>query len=238
MPAKQADQVNWASNFSLVISNPSSGNLGLSPAQITEFSRIAADLSASWNTNLNPATRTKVTVAEKRTLLRSMKAFARNLVGIIQSTPTVTDAQKQELRITIRKTTPSKPVPPTQKPEIKKRTVDGRNVTIEILNADNRRGRPAKTFAVSIWGYFGENPEAPGANWVPLTTTGKNIITLPFGPSATGDKVWLTAFYLNGAKEAGPASDPMPFILPAGGTLPGGLGEEIPTTGENARIAA
>jgi hypothetical protein len=56
--------------------------------------------------------------------------------------------------------------------------------------------------------------------WTFATSTTKTSFELPFGPSATGDTVWISAFGQNAKDESGPASMPTSVNLPAGGALP------------------
>ena len=64
-------------------------------------------------------------------------------------------------------------------------------------------------------------PTAPVENdeWKFAANTTRTTISIPFGPSATGDTVWITAFWSNSRDESGPAAAPVSVNLPAGGSV-------------------
>jgi hypothetical protein len=219
MPDKEADQVLWAQNFSLAI-NATPAAYGLDAEEADAFATIYTAMLASWNTARNEPTRTKGTVAAKNVALQNMKVAARNLVSIIQGTPTVTEQAKVNAGITVRKTKPT-PVPaPTERPFIKVAKVDGRTVTLRLQQDSERRSKPAKVAGATIFVGYGADAPQTMADWEYYTATGRTTVEIDFPPSATGDTVWITAFWQNAKDESGPAAFPVSISLPAGGVLP------------------
>ena len=83
----------WAQGFgTLIFTSP--GLYGLVQAQAQAFQVVSGNLLAAWNKVIDPATKTKVTVADKDVALQAMKDMARDLVSVIQGTPSVTPGMK------------------------------------------------------------------------------------------------------------------------------------------------
>jgi hypothetical protein len=71
-----------------------------------------------------------------------------------------------------------------------------------------------------IFTYAGETAPMDTNLWTFVSTTTSRTVTIPFPPSTTGDKVWITAMWANAKSETGPAAEPVSVNLPAGGALP------------------
>ena len=127
---------------------------------------------------------------------------------------------KIDAGITVRKTTPGNKPAPTQSPVVQVTSVDGRTVTARLRQDGERRAKPAGVQNALVFSYTGENPPQDTNLWTFVMTTTKTTIQIPFGPSETGDKVWITAMWVNAKSETGAAAIPVSVNLPAGGTLP------------------
>ena len=226
MPDKQGAQVAWSLNFSTVI-NSAPTVFGLTEQQAQGFASVNTSLQASYLNGTNPSTKTKVTVAAKDTALRNMKIAARDLVSIIQGQPFVSPAQKEQLGITNRKTTTSTIPAPTQKPFIKIVKIDGRTVTVELRQNTSKRGKPAKVAGATVFTATGTAAPEGNEAWSFATNTTKTTFDIPFGPSSTGDTVWITAFWNNAKDQSGPAASAVSVNLPAGGVMPSEVKESV-----------
>lgn len=225
MPGKIAEQVSFSANFSQKISEPGF-EVGLSPAQIAAFGTVNGTLQAAWSVADDPEQRTRVAVANLHTALRNMKAMVSDYVSIIQGNSTVTDGQKEALRITIRKTHQT-PIPaPETEPFIQLVSVKGRVVTIELRQEQNKRGRPKMVTGASIFTATGETAPFSYEGWQYNHQTSKTTTKIDFGPSETGGTVWISAFWFNAKSQTGPASLPISVSLPAGGSLPAEMEEK------------
>lgn len=219
MPSKKAAQVIWAATFVNVVGNRTD-QYGVPKDLMSQFTTINASLQAAWTVAQEPSTRTRGTVAAADNLLKSMRAAAKNLVSIIQGTPSVSDQMKIDAGLTVRKTTPSKKPSPSTSPFIQVNSVDGRTVTIELRQSKSKRGRPTQVAGATVLTYTGtEVPQDP-SEWRFATNTSKTTVSVPFGPSTTGDTVFITAFWIGTRGESGPAATPVSVNLPAGGVLP------------------
>jgi len=225
MPAKQADQVEWSRTFVAVVS-PVSDEYGLTKAEMGGFEVINAALQTAWSNNADPATRSRTTVSAKNTALKAMKAKATDLVRRIQGTATVTDTMKVMAGVTVYKTTRTPSSVPRTSPFISAKP-NGRSVLIELQKDRSKRGKPAGVQGATIFTHVG--PTAPQSmdDWKFMASSTTTTVEIPFGPSATGDTVWITAFWKNTRDESGPATPPISINLPAGGVLPKEVGETI-----------
>lgn len=225
MPRKQSEQVAWSANFSQKISQPGF-NVGLSEAQITAFGTVNGTLQAAWQEAIDPSTRTKGKISAKDVALKNMKAMAKNLVSIIQGTSTVTDEQKDDLLITIRKTTPS-PIPaPTTSPKIDVLSVTGHEFKLRLSDVDRptSKAKPAGTIGVNLYSFVGETPPTNVQDWKSEgTATKPSEVTVTIDESvAPATTVWFTAFWFN-ARGSGPATEPVSAVVQLGGLSKGNI---------------
>jgi len=218
MPPKQAEQVAWSQNFSTIISS-SPATFGLTQPQADAFAGINTTLQQAYLRGTTEGTRTKISVAEKNTALKNMKVAARDLVSIIQG-QAISAAQKIQLGITVRKDKPTPKPVPSQKPFVKVKKVDGRTVTIELRQDKSKRGKPANVAGATVFTASGDSAPESATDWKFVSNTTRTTLEIPFPPSATGDTVWITAFWNNAKDESGPAAKPVSVNLPAGGVLP------------------
>jgi hypothetical protein len=144
----------------------------------------------------------------------------RVLYTTIQASPAVTDAQKVQLGVTVRKTTPS-PVPtPSTAPVLSVASVAGRTASVRLADAQNphRRGRAPGAVGASVFSFVGAVAPADLNAWKFEGNVGRPEIEVVFPSTlAVGTTVWLTAFWFNNRKQSGPASTPVSAVLPGGG---------------------
>ncbi|HZZ42414.1 MAG TPA: hypothetical protein VFE58_05720 [Tepidisphaeraceae bacterium] len=84
---------------------------GLVAAQATAYSAVSATWRTAYTVAADPVTRTKASVSAKNAARTAVKTMASSLAKIINGTPTVTDAQKIDLGLSVR-ATPSPVAPP------------------------------------------------------------------------------------------------------------------------------
>ena len=224
LPDKDADLLAFSVNFSTLI-NLNFASYGITQPVAMDYAAKQSDFAAKLSAATEPSTRGKRTVFLKNESKRVLVALTRKIAKQITGTMTITDAQRQELGITVPSgsRTPV-PVPDTQ-PFIQVTRVDGRTVTVELRQSQAKRGKPAKVAGATVFTFTG--PEAPESadDWRFAANTTKTTVQIPFGPSATGDTVWITAFWSNARDESGPAATAISVNLPAGTALPGEANE-------------
>ena len=109
IPTRDADFQLWLDNFSALISaDPAS--YGLSSADAGPLAALTATFDAALAAATNGSTRGPSTIAAKDTARANAESRARQLATLIQANPSVTDEQKTDLQITVRKTNKT-PIP-------------------------------------------------------------------------------------------------------------------------------
>jgi hypothetical protein len=217
MPAKKSEQVAWSDRFNTVVGGEPL--YGVPTALMTQFALLNTTLQGAWDTASNPATRTKGNTAELDNALKAMKKAAKNIVSIIQGTPSVTDKMKIDAGLTVRKTH-NTPVPvPSQQPFIRVKNITGRTVTLELCQDLHKRAKPTGVSGATVLTATGGVDLKAADSWKFATNTSITTVEIPFPPSATGDTVYVSAFWFNSKKESGPAAEPLAIQLPAGGMV-------------------
>jgi len=216
-PNADAAALAWAQHFSSMIT-ASATTYGLTAAQATAY----AALVTSYQTALaasEPTVRSKTTTAAKNQAKATLKLSSTQLANIIYGQPTVTDAQKIALGLTVR-ATPTPVPPPGNPPSLDIVSVVGRTVKIRVHNdASSKRARPAGVTGTTVFSYVGATPPADITAWVFQGSNSRTVVDVAFDSTvAPGSAVWLTAFWYNGKGQAGPACAPVSTYL-AGGSV-------------------
>lgn len=225
VPTKDTDLVNFAQNMDTRITATPSA-FGLTSSQATVFHGYFAAYLAAYNADqaaraagIKDKSLTTAKDSAKRTLLGN----ARELYAFVQASTSVTDANKNLLGVTVRKTTPT-PVPvPLVPPRIAVVSCVGHTVRLRFSDpaAPTRRGLPPGVLGVNIFSFVGEDPPAGTTGWHFDGGTGRNTADIQFASTlAPGAKVWFTAFYFNPRKESGPATAPVGTNIPGGSATP------------------
>ena len=104
IPSTDADFQVWLDNFSeLITADPTA--YGLSSADATALATLTTTYDNALAAAMNGSTRGPSTVNAKDVARTNAQARARQLATIIQANPAVSEEQKSDLGITVRKTT-------------------------------------------------------------------------------------------------------------------------------------
>ena len=219
LPDRDAALLAWSLNFSSLIT-----------ATPTAYGLVAADATAygllhtSYATALaacDPGQRSKATVATKNSARQALKISARFLANKIAGTPSVTDAQKLELGLTVR-AQPSPIPPPAFAPAVDLVSVLGRNVNVHVHDSQdaNRRGRPVNCKGAAIFSFVGAEPPESADGWKSEGVTSKTRVSIIFPDSvAAGAQVWITAQWVGTRMDTGPAAAPITTNLQFGSAM-------------------
>jgi hypothetical protein len=109
VPTKDAALLAFALNMSTLIT-ASPATYGLDTTYAVALASDYSTFNAAMALTNNPATKTKVTVASKDAAKASLKGFIRTCAAVTQTDPSVTNANKTALGLTIKNTSPA-PVP-------------------------------------------------------------------------------------------------------------------------------
>lgn len=168
----------------------------------------------------NPQTRTQVLISTKNAARDEIRRRSSLLAKIIEGTASVTDTQKLELGLSVRKT--PAPIPaPTDRPAVDVVSVNGRTVTMRIHDSasSTKRGKPAGATAAMVYTFVGETYPTDLAAWRLEGAATKADYAVTFsGQVPGGQQVWIRAAWVNRRQESGPVSDPVTTYLQGGGS--------------------
>ncbi|MEM7576725.1 MAG: hypothetical protein AAF328_04540 [Planctomycetota bacterium] len=217
IPSREDQLAIWTGLvYSKLTENPT--DFGVTEDQVIPFATAQEAFAAAFALTSDPATKTKITVADKNTKKEAMIAAVRPLIQTIQNSPVMTDAKREELEIPVRDRTPT-PVPaPGSAPIIEVTKIDGRTLHLKFKSAEGGRGKAEYAQGLTIFSHVGSEPPADIGTWKfegSVTTTETKVV---FPTSvAPGSQVWLTAFWFNRKAESGPAATPIAAGIGYGG---------------------
>jgi len=205
--------------------NIDSMRYGVNPTVAAGFSGKQVEFGVALQNSSDPLTRGKRTVFLKNEAKKQLVKLTRELARQINNTLSVTDQQRQELGLTIRKVEPT-PVPvPSGKPKIEVIKIDGHRVTLRLSDVEKPKSlaKPAGTAGASVFSFVGVSPPGDFQNWTfESNVTRPSETTLSFDQSlALGTQVWFTAFWYNPRGQSGPATNPVSTLIQFGGLSKG-----------------
>jgi len=212
-----AELLSGSSNFSTLISEGPTV-FGLTAAQATAYATLNTAYQTAYAVNIEPSTRTKVTVQNKNMARAALVAGARQLSDYIIQVPTVTDGQLVALGLPAR--TARTPIPaPGFSPKVDFLSVMGRTVRVRLHDSQStRRGKPEGVNGASVFSHVGATPPANIADWKFEGNTSRTTVDVVFDESVpAGSLIWVTAFWFNNRKQSGPACDPVSLNIAGGG---------------------
>jgi hypothetical protein len=218
VPSTVAGKYEWATNLSTrTTATPTA--YGLTALQAAAFAAVYGDYATAYAAAAAPVTRTRAAVTQREQQQTLMLRAARSLVSVIEGYPELTDAQRVELGLTIRKRPSPVPVPDSS-PRIDIVSREGTSVKIRLHDATgSRRGRPAGVDGAAVFSFVGNDSPVDITDWKFEGNTTKTEYTVYFAANLPpGTVVWFTAFWFNPRAESGPACAPVSAIL-AGGQL-------------------
>jgi len=213
--------LNFVRNMSQKITAAPS-DYGLLPA---DASALADDLAA-YSTALavcEPSVRSMPAVSRKNDLRTALKNKVRRLAKKVDADENVTDAQRMELGLNVRRQ--AQPISrPAVAPGTEVIDVNGPVVSVSIHDSasSTKRGKPAGTIGARLYSFVGRAYPADPAQWKfeGETTKGKFDVTFD-NTLPAGTQVWICTAWLNPKLEAGPLSVPVTTNLQYAGAIAG-----------------
>ena len=204
--------------------NPFSAKLTANAQQYgcssNQASVLATDLS-TYSTKLalckDPATRGPTACQQKDEAKAVLVTEIRALARQIQGTQSVTNDQRQQLGLNVRKTRTKIPVPATS-PHLDVTGVNARVVSCRVHGDDgNSRAFPPGCKSVFIFTFVGIDPPEDPSLYTYFGTSSKTTFDVTFPMSVSGAaRVWITAAWANPSNETGVACTPVGTFLQAG----------------------
>jgi hypothetical protein len=216
VPTLDAPLAEWSTNFKSV-GTAAPGDFGLVAAQLTQYGTLHDTFISAYNLAKADGSKSRALVVAKDDAKWALIPYARELYGIVQSTPTVTNENKALIGVHVRDTVPSEQFPPALAPLLTLLSVTGRKARYQLRDAafPNSRRRPANAKGATILSYVGATP--PPANdpgWKLEGQTGRNSFIIEFPDSADNSTpCWAIALWYNARGEYSPACQPVQTVL-------------------------
>jgi hypothetical protein len=214
IPNTEYELLAWGRSF-IDVASPDPQQYGMTPQLLEELQNAYQAYATAWTLASAASTRTTVAVTSKNLAMREFQTVARRVVRVCDSWPGLTDAQRHDLGLHVRKQRVYRVAVPELVPRVDLRGVQGFVVELLIREpSTGKRVRPAGVHSVSIYSHVGNDPpREPGMMRHRMTSTNLKV-TLDFGFGLPAfSKVWVSACYLNPRGEPGPMSRPVPMNL-------------------------
>lgn len=179
---------------------------GLTEAQATALATASAPYLAAVTTLNNQraiGTRAKSQTEARNQTRDAMLGVLRSLYALVQTSPSVTDANKTLLGVTIRSA--PHPVPtPVDVPVVAVEKVVERTVTVSVRGSTNKAKKPDGAVSAYVYSYVGTAYPSDPSLWQFTGSATKPTYSFAFPDSvAPGAQVWVTAAWVNRKGEAG-----------------------------------
>jgi hypothetical protein len=207
IPSSDAEFDAWTRNFigNVIADAPA---LGLSTAQVTSLQTAQDDWGLKFPASNAAQSAMNSAVQAKNDSRRGYEDLVRALANIIQSSPQVTDAQRQSLGITVRSTTRTVAAAPTSRPLATIDTSQRLRHTINFVDeaTPTSRAKPGGVQGCEIWMKVGE-PAPAGPNDVHyLALDTRTPYTVEFEAADAGKTAYYMLRWMSTRAETGPWS--------------------------------
>lgn len=216
IPTKDADLINWGSNFAAVITADPAA-YGLLAADALTIQTNFDEFNAAYTVAINPATRTIVTIAAKDEEKAGFLSLARAYAAVIRANAGVSPEAKAAAGLTIPDPTPT-PIPVPSTYPLMAAPLQGVGTILMTLVDQATPLIKAKPFGVAgACLYFSKwvgatPPDGDSKQLLGLITKSDNIIeTAPF--ATAGEKIRWYAQWYNRKGQLGPIGPVLDTIV-------------------------
>jgi hypothetical protein len=218
VPTTDTRLVPWGAQFLAgVTSAPTT--FGLSAAMVTQMQGLY-DTYVAANEAVTQAREQGIPQTEaRRTARDSLIAYARRLYKVVQGFPGLSPEQLTSLGVHVADVEPTPVPPPSSAPQMVVVWAVGNLVRVRLHNAEleGSRARPPGTIGATILSHVGEIAPAELKNWKLEGSTGSTTVDVVFPATLPpGTKVWISAYWFNYRKQAGPMAQAISAYLPGG----------------------
>ena len=214
LPRREAELLQWSANFDRQI-NDAPGDFGLSVQVAADYRALHEAFAQAYQLSQEPSTRTASAVVAKDDAKAALLALARGLARVVRGQPGVTDAQRLELGLVVRRSGRlARVAAPAAAPQLAVEPILGRGaVRVRLFDpaSPNRRAKPRGVAGATLLTFVGEAEPEGSSHWSfgRSTTRTTAVVALPEG-GACGARVWVTAFWFSPTGRRGPASAAVP----------------------------
>jgi len=214
LPSRDQDLAAWAANYA-TLTRANYADYGLTEADALAIAAYSDAYRSALLAATDPATRTRATVNAKDDARANARSVFRRTAALVQAFPGITGATLATLGLTIRSTNRTPTPPPATAPILT--LLSQANGTIRLAIADTaspllRRKPPGVLGAELVY----VASATPPVSWANAKCVGLRTRT-PFQIAITdvpaGDKVWMSARWINRRGEVGPYAVATPVII-------------------------
>lgn len=219
IPTQDPRLAAWSTNWETRVSaSPTTFNL--TAAQATAYTALHDAFIEAYDAVSTPGARSKSLVAAKDTAKLELLKYGRELYAYVQASLSVSNADKELVGVTVRKTVLTPVGPPTGAPVVEVMSRLGTSVTLKLHDGTgSRRGRPIGVSGASVFSHVGPNPPVNVEDWVFQGNSTKTRVTAVFPPETpAGTVVYFTAFWYSPTAQSGPGCQPVSAVI-AGGAM-------------------
>lgn len=207
IPSSDADFDAWTRNFvDTAIADATA--LGLSPAQVTSLQGGQADWGVKYPASNTAQAAMNSAVQAKNDSRSGYEDLIRSLANIMQTSPQVTDAQRQSLGLNIRSTTRTAAGAPTSRPVATVDTSQRLRHTINFVDdsTPTSRAKPEGVQGCEIWMKVGDSaPAGPNdVHYLALDT--RTPYTVEFEAADAGKTAYYMLRWISTRGDTGPWS--------------------------------
>jgi hypothetical protein len=218
VPLKDSQLATYAPNFATIVS-AASATYNMTMTECTALTTLSTGFVTAYNASQVDGMKSKSLTSARRSAKAALLVPLRAYYAQIASMTTVTDQQKVDLGITIRRRPSPTPAPSTE-PVTTIDSVRNRTLRIRLRDASNphRVGRPIGVASAAVLSYVGTAPPTSLSAWKLEGVVSKTLVDVTVPDSvAPGSQVWITAYWLSRKSQSGPASDPIFAFTQIGG---------------------
>lgn len=222
IPSKDADLVNWAQNFSTVLTAAPT-DYGSTSAAAAAISTAVGTFVTDFGTDgtidrkaVNPATRTKAGVAALKVAKAAMLGLIRPVALAIINSATVTDEQKTTIGVTVKDKVKTVIAPPTTYPNITLLPAGSGLITLRY--ADNTtptsKAKPSGVTGLQLFAATSATVITDAAS-IPFSEfITKQPMQLERDNSEKGKTLYVVGRWQNAKGESGPYGPIVSVIVP------------------------
>ncbi|EIQ00146.1 hypothetical protein OpiT1DRAFT_04686 [Opitutaceae bacterium TAV1] len=191
--------------------------LGVRAADLTALTPLLNAWGEAYEAALNPATRTPAAIAARNTARKALQAAARDFVKANLSTgnKAVTDADRENMGLTIPKTTHTPAPVPETSPRVRILMPEIRRLLLEFYDeAHPGGGKPFRVQGAEVIYAILDAPPASLAQLIRTAFDTRSPLTLDFEESERGKTVYFCLRWENTRGEKGPWSPIYSAIIP------------------------
>lgn len=225
-PDRESEMMSWVKGFAQkILIDPELYSLTIQQAEDFDAARDA--FTQAFLLAKNPGTRTRPVIAQKREKRKILEAEARKLSRIIQGSPTVTDAQKIALGLSVRTNHGAPRAAPEMPPLLNIVEVLTRGLRVRLRDAESpdNHGRPRTAAGAMIYTHVGETPSSDINKWSMHSVTTKRTADINLSSDVPpGARYWVTAVWFSPRGARSPMSTPVSARMMDGlGVIAAGL---------------